>query len=76
MTRTQAAEEIVTHKDEYLDMLRRYPVEIFHKTPLNNPHFFRVVVDTPVELDKLISQLRADEVTLREALNRSLVWPK
>lgn len=70
--RLRAADQIEQEKAEYIQLLKKYPVEISAGVE-STPGYFRVVLQKPEELDILIAQLRAPSVSAEEALNGSLV---
>jgi len=72
--RLEMASEMETHREAILEIIKRYPTEFTNGG--NSGFFLRAVINTPEELELVISQLKAPMVTRQEAFNQSLVWPR
>jgi hypothetical protein len=73
MCRKAAASILENERARIVQIRQNYPVEIQSGEDVTPEMSFRAVIATPRELDVLIAQLRAESVSVEEALNPTLV---
>jgi hypothetical protein len=73
--RRELADKVERSKSWIIEELtqRPYPLEFEKQYPVE---FIRFVLQKMEDVDRVIANLRADTVTVEEAFNASLIWPK